>query len=223
VFERFDERARQVVVLAQDESRTLKHNYVGTEHLLLGLLREDEGVAARVLGSLDVTFEEVRAQIVRVVGHGDEVTSDQIPFTRRATKVLELSMRQALSLGDEHIETEHILLAIVAESEGVAARILLDFDADARSVCGDVMESIRGIGPSERARRKPSEPMEASRAVAYSQMGSRPSTMHLSREASLGGRARWASLADRAHLWIGMLLGALLFGLGLLVGRLIWG
>src|ERR1700693_5429636 len=102
MFERFTERARQVVVLAQDEARTLKHNYIGTEHILLGLLREEEGLAARVLGSLDITTEEVRAQVTRIVGEGDEATTGQIreiPFTPRAKKVLELALREALSLG----------------------------------------------------------------------------------------------------------------------------
>src|SRR5215217_5134110 len=130
MFERFTERARQVVVLAQEEARTLKHNYIGTEHILLGLLREEEGLAARVLESLDITVERVRAQVVRIVGSGEEVTSGQIPFTPRAKKVLELALREALSLGHNYIGTEHILLGLVRENEGVAARILLDFDAD---------------------------------------------------------------------------------------------
>src|SRR6185312_9472594 len=98
MFERFTERARQVVVLAQDEARALRHNYIGTEHLLLGLLREEEGVAARVLDALGVTTDEVRAQVGEVVGRGDEVATGQIPFTPRAKKVLELSLREGLSL-----------------------------------------------------------------------------------------------------------------------------
>ena len=101
MFERFTERARQVVVLAQEEARTLKHNYIGTEHILLGLLREEEGLAARVLESLDITVERVRAQVVRIVGSGEEVTSGQIPFTPRAKKVLELALREALSPGPQ--------------------------------------------------------------------------------------------------------------------------
>src|SRR5207248_887978 len=123
MFERFTERARQVVVLAQDEARALKHNYIGTEHILLGLLREEEGLAARVLESLDITVEEVRAQVARIVGQGDEVTTGQIPFTPRAKKVLELALREALSLGHNYIGTEHILLGLVREHEGLAARI----------------------------------------------------------------------------------------------------
>jgi Clp amino terminal domain, pathogenicity island component len=125
MFERFTERARQVVVLAQDEARTLRHNYIGTEHLLLGLLRE--GGVARAFEQLEVTLEEVQAQVARIIGQGDEVATGQIPFTPRAKKVLELSLREALNEGDNYIGPEHILLGLVAEGEGVAARILMDF------------------------------------------------------------------------------------------------
>ena len=149
MFERFTERARQVVVLAQEEARTLKHNYIGTEHILLGLLREEEGLAARVLESLDITVERVRAQVVRIVGSGEEVTSGQIPFTPRAKKVLELALREALRLGHNYIGTEHILLGLVRENEGVAARILLDFDADSRE------DPQRGHPHAVRPRRPP--------------------------------------------------------------------
>jgi ATP-dependent Clp protease ATP-binding subunit ClpC len=146
LFERFTERARQVVVLAQEEARTLKHNYIGTEHILLGLLREEEGLAARVLESLDITVERVRAQVVRIVGSGEEVTSGQIPFTPRAKKVLELALREALSLGHNYIGTEHILLGLVRENEGVAARILLDFDADSDKIRNEVIRMLSGPG-----------------------------------------------------------------------------
>src|ERR1035437_513930 len=146
MFERFTERARQVVVLAQEEARTLKHNYIGTEHILLGLLREEEGLAARGLESLDITVERVRAQVVRIVGSGEEVTSGQIPFTPRAKKVLELALREALSLGDNYIGTEHILQGLVRENEGVAARILLDFDADSEKIRNEVIRMLSGPG-----------------------------------------------------------------------------
>jgi hypothetical protein len=146
MFERFTERARQVVVLAQDEARALKHNYIGTEHILLGLLREEEGLAARVLESLDITVEEVRAQVARIVGQGDEVTTGQIPFTPRAKKVLELALREALSLGHNYIGTEHILLGLVRENEGVAARILLDFDAGREKLRGRIIGMLSGPG-----------------------------------------------------------------------------
>src|SRR5438105_3264996 len=146
MFERFTERARQVVVLAQEEARTLKHNYIGTEHILLGLLREEEGLAARVLEGLEITVEEVRAQVIRIVGSGDEVTTGQIPFTPRAKKVLELALREALSLGHNYIGTEHILLGLVRENEGVAARILLDFDADAEKIRNEIIRMLSGPG-----------------------------------------------------------------------------
>src|SRR4051812_31850875 len=146
MFERFTERARQVVVLAQDEARALKHNYIGTEHILLGLLREEEGLAARVLDGLDITVEEVRAQVARIVGQGDEVTTGQIPFTPRAKKVLELALREALSLGHNYIGTEHILLGLVRENEGVAARILMDFDADAEKIRNEIIRMLSGPG-----------------------------------------------------------------------------
>jgi ATP-dependent Clp protease ATP-binding subunit ClpC len=144
VFERFDERARQVVVFAQEEARLLKHNYIGTEHILLGLLRVEEGLAARVLESLDVRTEEVRAQVARIVGQGDEVTSGQIPFTPRAKKVLELALGEARSLGHNHIGTEHVLLGIVRENEGVASRILLDLGADAETIRNAVVAMLGG-------------------------------------------------------------------------------
>src|SRR5437764_9898769 len=151
MFERFTERARQVVVLAQDEARLLKHNYIGTEHLLLGLIREEEGLAARVLRSLDVSVEEAREQVARVIGPGEEVTSGQIPFTPRAKKVLELALREALSLGHNYIGTEHILLGLVRENEGVAARILLDFDADSEKIRNEVIRMLSGPGGRQRS------------------------------------------------------------------------
>src|SRR3989440_732534 len=153
LFERFTERARQVVVLAQDEARALKHNYIGTEHILLGLLREEEGLAARVLESLDITVEEVRTLVERLIGQGDEVTTGQIPFTPRAKKVLELALREALSLGHNYIGTEHILLGIARENEGVAARILLELGADCEKVRNQVLSLL---GPIVRTPRQPS-------------------------------------------------------------------
>src|SRR6202000_324630 len=127
-------------------ARALKHNYIGTEHILLGLLREEEGLAARVLESLDITVEEVRAQVARSLCQGDEVTTGQIPFTPRAKKVLELALREALSLGHNYIGTEHILLGLVRENEGVAARILLDFDADSEKIRNEVIRMLSGPG-----------------------------------------------------------------------------
>jgi hypothetical protein len=134
VFERFTERARQVIVLAQEEARGLKHGYIGTEHLLLGLLREEQGVAAQALDGLGVKIEEVRARVAQIVGERDEVTSGQIPFTPRSKKVLELGLRESLALGHRHVAPEHILLGLVSEGEGVAARILSDLHADAARI-----------------------------------------------------------------------------------------
>jgi ATP-dependent Clp protease ATP-binding subunit ClpA len=147
VFERFTERARQVVVLAQDEARALYHDHIGTEHILLGLLREEEGLAARVLESFGVTVEEVRAQVARIVGQGDVVSTSQIPFTPRGKKVLELSLAEALRLGHNYIGTEHVLLGLVRENEGVAARILLDFDADAEKIRKGIIRLLSGPDP----------------------------------------------------------------------------
>ncbi|HEY4897982.1 MAG TPA: Clp protease N-terminal domain-containing protein [Solirubrobacteraceae bacterium] len=145
MFERFTERARQVVVLAQEEARTLKHNLIGTEHILLGLLREEEGLAARVLESLGITVERVRIEVMQVgAAPGEDVASGQIPFTPRAKNVLELALREALSLGHNYIGTEHILLGLVRENEGVAARILLDFDADSEKI----RNAVRSMMPS---------------------------------------------------------------------------
>jgi ATP-dependent Clp protease ATP-binding subunit ClpA len=153
--ERFTERARRAVALAQDEARTLTHNYVGTEHILLGLLREEEGLAARVLDALHITIDDVRAQVARVVGVGDEVMTGEIPFTPRAKKVLELALREALSLGHNYIGTEHILLGVARATEGVGARILLDFDADAERIHMEVVRTLSGPGGGTRPRVEP--------------------------------------------------------------------
>jgi ATP-dependent Clp protease ATP-binding subunit ClpC len=223
VFERFTERARQVVVLAQDEARALKHNYIGTEHILLGLLREEEGLATRVLESLDITVEEVRGQIARIVGQGDEVTTGQIPFTPRAKRVLELSLREALTLGHDYIGPEHILLGVGAENEGVAARILLDFDADAQTVRREVLRHMSGGEPAAE-RQKADVAAGSFPPVTYSHLPARSSSLRLAREMSFGGRSPWwEPIVLRIDLWVGMLLGTLLFGAGLIVGLLIWG
>lgn len=147
MFERFTERARQVVVLAQDEARALRHNYIGTEHVLLGLLREDEGVAARVLKELGITLDGARAQVAEIIGRGEEETTGQVPFTPRAKKVLELSLREALSIGHNYIGTEHVLLGLARETEGVGARILLDHGADAEAIRDAVLAAL-GTGPT---------------------------------------------------------------------------
>src|ERR1700722_14956299 len=122
MFERFTDRARRVVVLAQEEARMLNHNYIGTEHLLLGLIHEGQGVAARALGSLGVSLEAVRAQGEQIIGQGQEAPSGHIPFPPRAKKVLELSLRESRQLGHDYIGTEHLLLGLLREGEGVAAQ-----------------------------------------------------------------------------------------------------
>ena len=134
------------VVFAQEEARALKHNYIGTEHILLGLLREESALAARALGSLGIAVDVVRDKVARIVGSGHEDTTGQIPFTPRAKKVLELALREALSLGHDYIGTEHILLGLVRENEGVAAHILLDFDADAEKIRNQVIRMLSGPG-----------------------------------------------------------------------------
>lgn len=144
MFERYTERARQVVVLAQDEARGMKHNYLGGEHLLLGLLREEEGIAARILDSLGVTLPQARARIRSVVGEGDAILAGQIPFTPRAKKILELALREALSLGHNYVGTEHILLGLVRENEGVGADVLRDFDVGTDQIRAETIKILGG-------------------------------------------------------------------------------
>jgi ATP-dependent Clp protease ATP-binding subunit ClpC len=144
MFERFTDRARRVVVFAQEEARSLNHNYIGTEHILLGLLREQEGVAARALASLDVELEVARERVEEIVGRGETVPGAHIPFTPRAKKVLELALREALQLGHTYIGTEHILLGVVGEGEGVAAQILEQLGADGDRTRAAVTELLEG-------------------------------------------------------------------------------
>ncbi|SOD73537.1 ClpA/ClpB-like protein [Jatrophihabitans sp. GAS493] len=146
MFEKFTDRARRVVVLAQDEARALNHNYIGTEHILLGLIHEGEGVAAKALESLGVSLEVVRSQIEEIIGREAETPIGHIAFTPRAKAVLELSEREALELGHDHIGTEHLLLGLVREGEGVAARVLRSFDADLTKVRHKVVEILNGYG-----------------------------------------------------------------------------
>lgn len=134
MFERFTDPARQVVVLAHGEARELGHDHIGTEHLLLGLLREERGLAAQALATLGVKVTEVHAQVVQLKGQSDEITAKQIPSTRHATKSLELALRESLSLGHDYIGTEHLLLGLAREKDGVACRILLGFRADAEAI-----------------------------------------------------------------------------------------
>jgi ATP-dependent Clp protease ATP-binding subunit ClpC len=200
VFERFTERARQVVVLAQDEARALGHNYIGTEHILLGLLREEEGIAARALERLGVTLAETRVLVGEFSGPREEPPAGQIPFTPRTKAVLELSLREALALGHNHIGTEHILLGLVRESGGLGARILLGFGADPEQVRGEVIGMLAGPGVGAAAFPDPGW-------AAYP-------------EADLPSRGE---SRIPLHLLVGWALFAIAFGLGLLAGWLIWG
>lgn len=144
MFERFTDRARRVIVLAQEEARSLKHNYLGTEHILLGLIKEGEGVAAKALESLDINFDAVREQVVEIIGEGQDQPSGHIPFTPRAKKVLEYAMREGLQLGHSYIGTEHLLLGLCREQEGVAAQVLAKLGADVNKVRGQVTNLLSG-------------------------------------------------------------------------------
>ncbi len=149
MFERFTDRARRVVVLAQEEARMLNHNYIGTEHILLGLIHEGEGVAAKGLESLAISLEGVRAQVEEIIGQGQQAPSGHIPFTPRAKKVLELSLREALQLGHNYIGTEHILLGLIREGEGVAAQVLVKLGADLNRVRQQVIQLLSGYQGKE--------------------------------------------------------------------------
>ena len=211
MFERFTERARQVVVLAQDEARALSHNWIGTEHLLLGLLRE-ESTAARVFQQLDIGLEETRAQVARIVGAGDEPPAGQIPFTPRAKKVLELSLREALTHGDNYIGPEHVLLGLVRENEGVAARILLDFDADAEKIRNVVLEMLA----SEPSKRPPRPRGRSRRGAEERGIELEPLERRIDAlERDLAGLGRRIGFAYALTL--------VAFPAGLVVGWLIWG
>ena len=218
VFERFTERARQVVVLAQEEARALGHDYIGSEHILLGLLREEEGLAARVLQHLGITLERVRAQVERIVSRGDEMTVGHIPFTPRAKRVLELAQREALSLGQNYIGPEHILLGLTRENEGVATRILLDFDADWETIRSEVIRMLAGpsgrSSPAQpsplRLRRRP--PLDWSHAtLLWRPEGLElriPLTLNESSSASFAADEVWSAqplAALRREIWSGWL------------------
>ena len=153
LFERFTERARQVVVLARDEAVTLKHDHIGTEHVLLGLLREGGGMASRVLASLDITLERTRGEVVRIVGIGGHDGSGQIPFTAETKRVLERSLHEALVLGHNYIGTEHLLLGLISVNEGPSVRILADMNATPDAIRAETLQMIAPSqpGPAEAA------------------------------------------------------------------------
>jgi ATP-dependent Clp protease ATP-binding subunit ClpA len=210
MFERFTERARQVVVFAQDEAVTLRHNYIGTEHILLGLMREEEGLAARALESLEVTLEEVRAQVARIVGQGDEVTMGQIPFTPRSKRVLELALREALALGHNYIGTEHVLLGLARENEGVAMRILLDFDVDAEKIRNEILRMLSGSGRVVEAPFAPPTDADLEEArAAKPELAAELDDVVAEKEAAIQAREfeRAAALRDKERRLLAWLLG----------------
>jgi ATP-dependent Clp protease ATP-binding subunit ClpC len=163
VFERFTDRARRVVVLAQEEARLLNHNYIGTEHILLGLIHEGEGVAARALEGMGISLESVRSQVVEIIGQGAQAPSGHIPFTPRAKKVLELSLREALQLGHNYIGTEHILLGLIREGEGVAAQVLQKLGAELHKVRQTVIQLLSGSQEGEEEPSGRGEPQPSGR------------------------------------------------------------
>jgi hypothetical protein len=158
MFERFTDRARRVVVLAQEEARMLNHNYIGTEHILLGLIHEGEGVAAKALESPRHLARRRAQQVEEIIGQGQQAPSGHIPFTPRAKKVLELSLREALQLGHNYIGTEHILLGLIREGEGVAAQVLVKLGADLNKVRQQVIQLLSGYQGKEAGRRPAAPP-----------------------------------------------------------------
>jgi ATP-dependent Clp protease ATP-binding subunit ClpA len=151
MFERFTDRARRVIVLAQEEARLLNHDYIGTEHLLLGLAHEGQGVAAKALELLGIRLEALRSRVEEIIGQGQQAPSGHIPFTPRAKKVLELSLRESQQLGHNYIGTEHLLLGLVREGEGVAAQVLVKLGADQARVRQQVSQLLRGSAGGEEA------------------------------------------------------------------------
>lgn len=150
MFERYTDRARRVVVLAQEEARALQHNYIGTEHLLLGLIHEGQGVAATALGSLGIELEDARKQVEDIIGRGSESPGGHIPFTPRASKVQELALREALQLGHNYVGTEHLLLGLIREGEGVAAQVLGKLGAAEDRVRKQVMTLVGTLPTAEK-------------------------------------------------------------------------
>jgi ATP-dependent Clp protease ATP-binding subunit ClpC len=204
MFERFTERARRVVVLAQEEARMLDHNYIGTEHILLGLIHEGDGVAARVIGLMGLTIEAARDQVEQMIGRGSAAPSGHIPFTPRAKKVLELSLREALELNKSYIGTEHILLGLIREGHGVGAQIL-ELLAGPLSA---VRETAVGLAGSEPQEPDSDEPMAMATSSSFSlprgrgperdiRMGERDARMRMMAETVVEFREAIASIRRR--------------------------
>jgi ATP-dependent Clp protease ATP-binding subunit ClpA len=174
MFQRFTDQARRIVVLAQEEASRLKHNYIGTEHILLGLIREGKGVAAEALKSLGISLDPVRQQVEEIIGRGQEAPQGHIPFTPRAKKVLELSLRESKQLGHDYIGTEHILLGLIREGDGVAAQVLVKLGADRKRVRQQVIQLLHG-----RAAEEPGPGVEVRPEMAEQQAGTGPGTSDL--------------------------------------------
>jgi hypothetical protein len=203
MFERFTDRARRVVVMAQEEARMLNHNYIGTEHILLGLIREGEGVAAEALESLGISLDAVRQQVEEIIGLGQEAPSGHIPFTRRAKKVLELSLRESLQLGHNYIGTEHILLGLIREGDGVAAKVLVRLGADLNRVRQQVIQLIAGRplregapGPEVQARL---DVVEIRLAVLEHRVGTGPDTSDLDEQIAQVRREKESAVDARDY------------------------
>jgi ATP-dependent Clp protease ATP-binding subunit ClpC len=188
MFERFTDRGRRVMVLAQEEARLLDHNYIGTEHLLLGLVREGEGVAARALTSLGISLEAVQQQVAEIIGRGERPPSGHIPFTARAKKVLELSAREADALGDSYVSTEHLLLGLLRLGEGVGVQVLVGLGGDVNPVRDQVLLLYGQSGPE----------LAAGRTRPVTQPRSRPADEPLARIEELDARLvaieRWVGM-----------------------------
>jgi GNAT superfamily N-acetyltransferase len=169
MFKRFTDRARRVVVLAQEEARMLNHNYIGTEHILLGLIHEGEGVAAKALESLGISLDAVRQQVEEIIGQGQRAPSGHIPFTPRAKRALELSRTEAAQLGHNYIGTEHILLGLIREGDGVAAQVLMRLGADLNRVRQQVIQLLSGQQPQPVGAMKvrPREAADRTAALAF--------------------------------------------------------
>ena len=203
MFERFTDRSRRAIVLAQEEARFLGHNYIGTEHILLGLIREDQGVAAKALESLGISLELVRQQVEEIIGHGQELPPPgHIPFTPRAKKVLELSLREALQLSHSYIGTEHILLGLLREGEGVAAQVLVTLGADLNRVRQQVIQLLRD-GAAEAPAGIASLPgfgsAESRLSAVEHWVGMTPDTGELDRQLGQVRSERHAALAAHDH------------------------
>jgi ATP-dependent Clp protease ATP-binding subunit ClpC len=209
MFERFTDRARRAVVLAQEEARKLDHGYIGTEHLLLGLIHEGEGVAAKALESLGISLKAVREQVIARVGGGQQPPSGHIPFTERAKRVLELSLRESGQLGHRYISTEHILLAIVREGNGVAAQVLTGLGADLGRVRQQVIELLQGHTGEGRLRHGPGHVVPGDDALTRDELlgqrlaaverwvGMRPGLADLDQEIARVRRDKEAAIDDQ--------------------------